>query len=330
VSDKQDVYTRVTSKIIADLERGVPTWRQPWQAGHAAGPVSRPLRAEGKPYRGVNTLMLWAAAMEKGYSSPIWMTYRQAAEVGGQVRKGEKGSLVVYASSVTKAVSDEKGEAEQKENKIRFMKGYTVFNVEQIDGLPCHYYAAPPPATNAVERLDVADRFFSATKATIRHGGGQAFYSPGQDLIQMPEINAFRDQEAYYGTLGHEAVHWTSHPSRLNRDFGRQRFGDAGYAMEELVAEIGAAYLSADLSITPVTREDHAAYIGSWLKALRDDKRAIFTAASHADRAVDHLHSYQLQAERTDQPLTPSPVATTDSAHRAQYQQPDPDRGLDR
>jgi antirestriction protein ArdC len=328
MSDTRDVYKRVTDKIIADLERGVPPWQQPWQAGHAAGPVSRPLRAEGKPYRGVNTMMLWASAMENGYSSPIWMTYWQAAELGGQVRKGEKGSLVVYAAHFTKTVTDDKGEAEEKE--IPFLKAYTAFNVQQIDGLPAHYYATAPPATNAVERLDAVDRFFSATKATIRHGGDQAFYSPGQDLIQMPEINAFRDQEAYYGTLGHEAVHWTRHASRLNRDFGRQRFGDAGYAMEELVAEIGAAYLSPDLGITPVTREDHAAYIGSWLKVLRDDKRAIFTAASHADRAVDHLHSYQPQAERTDRPLAPSPVAAADRAHRAQFQQRDMDRGLER
>ena len=290
--------------------------------------MSRPLRAEGKPYRGVNVLMLWASAMEKGYGSPIWMTYRQAAELGGQVRKGEKGSLVVYAASVTKTVTDDKGEAEEKE--IPFMKGYTVFNVEQIDGLPGHYYATAPPATNGIARLDAADRFFAATDATIRHGGSQAFYSPGQDLVQMPPMPSFHSQEGYYATLAHEMTHWTRHTSRLDRDFGRQRFGDAGYAMEELVAEIGAAYLCADLGITPETREDHAAYIGSWLKVLRDDKRAIFTAASHADRAADHLHSYQLQAQRADRPLTTSPVAATDSAHRAQFQQRDTARGLDR
>jgi antirestriction protein ArdC len=327
MNDKRDVYKRVTDKIIADLERGVPPWQQPWQAGHAAGPVSRPLRAEGKPYRGVNTLMLWASAVENGYGSPIWMTYQEAAEQGGQVRRGEKGSLVVYAASFTKTVTDDKGEAEEKE--IPFLKAYTAFNVQQIDGLPAHYYATAPATTNAIERMDAADRFFSATKATIRHGGYQAFYSPGQDIVQMPPIASFHTQEGYYATLAHEMTHWTRHGSRLNRDFGRQRFGDAGYAMEELVAEIGAAYLSADLGITPVTREDHAAYIGSWLKVLRNDKRAIFTAASHADRAVDHLHSYQLQAERTDRPFSPSPITAADSAYRAQFQRRD-DKALDR
>jgi antirestriction protein ArdC len=302
MNDKQDVYTRVTGKIIADLERGRLTWQQPWEASHQAGPVSRPLRVEGQPYRGVNVIMLWSAAIEKGYACPIWMTYKQAAELDGQVRKGERGSLVVYASSFTKTVADDQGDAVEQE--IPFMKGYTVFNAEQIDGLPGHYYAASPPARHDVARLDAVDQFFAATGATIRHGGGQALYSPAQDLVQMPEMGAFRDQESYYATLAHEMTHWTRHPSRLDRDFGRKRFGDAGYAMEELVAEIGAAFLCADLGITPETREDHAAYIGSWLKVLRQDKRAIFTAASHAERAADHLHAYQ--AAKLESPLSPA------------------------
>lgn len=316
MSDKPDVYARVTDTIIAQIERGTAPWRQPWQAGHQAGPVSRPLRAEGKPYRGINVMMLWASAMEKGYDAPIWMTYKQAAELGGQVRKGEKGSLVVYAASFTKTVTDDKGEAEERE--IPFMKGYTVFNVEQIDGLPGHFYAAAPPAGQAVDRLDRLERFFAATGATIRHGGASAFYSPSQDIVQMPRIEAFRDQESYYATLAHEMTHWTRHPSRLDRDFGRKRFGDAGYAMEELVAEIGSAYLCADLGITPETREDHAAYVASWLKVLRDDKRAIFTAASHAERAADHLHGYQAHELAAERPaLTPS---MPDPASRARYQ----------
>jgi antirestriction protein ArdC len=327
---KPDVYTRVTDKIIADLERGNLTWQQPWQAGHQAGSVSRPLRAEGKPYRGVNVMMLWASALEKGYSAPIWMTYNQAAEIGGQVRKGETGTLVVYAATFTKTVTDDKGQAEEKD--IPFMKGYTVFNVEQIDGLPGHFYATNPPPGNAIDRLDAADRFFAATGATIRHGGASAFYSPGQDIVQMPPLQLFRDQESYYATLGHEAVHWTRHPARLDREFGRKRFGDAGYAMEELVAEIGAAYLCADLGITPETRPDHAAYIGSWLKVLKNDKRAIFTAASHADRAAEHLHGYQSPAQ--DAGRQPSAAASDyartldDTARRAQPR--GQDRSIDR
>jgi antirestriction protein ArdC len=291
MTDKLDVYTKVTNKIIADLERGNLTWLHPWKSGHTAGHVSRPLRAGGKPYRGVNILMLWASAMECGFTSPLWMTYRQATELGGQVRKGEKGSLVVYADSFTKSGTDEKGR--DIETTIPFMKGYTVFNSEQVDGLPGHFYASTTPVDKNIHRFETVERFFAATGATVKHGGNQAFYSPSQDIVQMPEFQTFRDAESYYATLAHEMTHWTRHESRLNRDLGRKRFGDAGYAMEELVAEIGAAFLSADLGITPETREDHAAYIALWLKVLKNDKRAIFTAASHAQKATDHLHGYQ-------------------------------------
>jgi len=292
MSEKQDVYTRVTNKIIADLERGNLTWLQPWQAGHAAGQISKPLRAIGKPYQGINVIMLWASAMEQGFDCPIWLTYKQAAELGGQVRKGEKGSLVVYADTITKTEANDKGE--DVETVIPFMKGYTVFNAQQIVKLPEHFYARTEPQhSQPIERIERAERFFASTKATIQHGGSRAFYSPDRDIVQMPDMQTFRDSENYYATLAHEMTHWTRHESRLNRDLGRKRFADAGYAMEELVAEIGAAFLCADLGITPETREDHAAYVASWLKVLKDDKRAIFTAASHAQRAAAHLHAYQ-------------------------------------
>ena len=168
MTEKQDVYTRVTRKIIADLERGSLTWLQPWQAGHQAGPVSRPLRASGTPYRGVNVLMLWASAMENGYSNPLWLTYRQASELGGQVRKGEKGTLVVYADTFTRTETGENGEANAVE--IPFMKGYTVFNAEQVDGLPGHFYATPLPVPRDMARLEGVERFFAATGARVRHG----------------------------------------------------------------------------------------------------------------------------------------------------------------
>lgn len=294
--DRADIYSRVTAQIIADLEKGVRPWVKPWHADHAAGRITRPLRHNGQPYSGINILMLWTAAVAGGHAAPIWMTFRQAKELGAGVRKGEKGSPVVYASTISRTdVDDDTGE--ETAHDIPFMKAYTVFNVEQIDGLPEHYYARPAPRFDAPARIDRAETYFAALDADIRHGGTQAYYAVGPDYVQMPPFEAFRDPESYYATLAHECTHWTRHPNRLERAFGRKRWGDEGYAMEELVAELGATFLSADLDLTPDIREDHAAYIGSWLKVLQNDKRAIFTAAAHAQRAVDFLHGLQPAAE---------------------------------
>jgi antirestriction protein ArdC len=216
-----DVYTRVTDKIIAELEKGERPWMKPWNAEHAAGKITRPLRHNGLPYAGINVLMLWVEAMEKGYSAPIWMTYRQAQEFGAHVRKGEKGALVVYANTITKTEQD-KETGEDVEKTIPFMKGYTVFNVEQIEGLPAHYTAKPErPAVPEEARNEALERFFRNTGAVIRHGGGRAYYAVSSDHVQMPPFPAFRDPESYYSCLGHECSHWTRHPSRLDRDFGR-------------------------------------------------------------------------------------------------------------
>lgn len=287
-----DVYQRVTDRIVAELERGVRPWLKPWNAEHAAGRITRPLRGNLVPYQGINVLMLWAEAVEKGFGAPIWMTFKQALELGGHVRKGEKGSLVVYASSITRNETDEASGIESERN-IPFMKGYTVFNVEQVEGLPAQYYAPAQPRLESLERIAHVDAFFAATRADIRSGGNMAYYSAGTDHVQMPPFECFRDAESYYAALAHEMTHWTKHPKRLDRDFGRKRFGDEGYAMEELVAELGAAFLSADLDLTPDIREDHAAYIDGWLKVLKEDRRAIFTAASHAQRAADFLNGLQ-------------------------------------
>jgi antirestriction protein ArdC len=222
------------------------------------------------------------------------MTYKQASELGGQVRKGEHGALVVYADRIRRSETDEKGE--ETEREIPFMKGYTVFNCEQVDGLPAHFYSRPEAPLPASERIASADRFFAATGITLRHGGARAYYSESSDHVQMPPFESFRDAESYAATLAHEATHWTKHPKRLAREFGRKRWGDAGYATEELVAELGAAFLCADLGITPEVREDHAAYIASWLETLKRDNRAVFTAAAHAQRAADYLHGLQPQA----------------------------------
>ena len=293
-ASRPDVYSRVTQQIIAQLENGVRPWIKPWSADHTSGRITRPLRHNGQPYSGINILMLWGTAVGEGFTSPTWMTFRQAKEFGANVRKGEKGSLVVYANAVVRTETSENGD--EVEREIPFLKGYTVFNVEQIDGLPDQYYVKPAARTEPVERIERADRFFTASNADIRHRGHRAFYSQGADYIQLPVAEAFRDIESYYSTLSHEVVHWTKHPNRLNRDFGRKQFGDDGYAREELVAELGAAFLSADLDITPEVREDHASYLDHWLTILESDKRAIFQAASNAQRAVDYLHSLQLAA----------------------------------
>ena len=290
-TEKQDVYTRITDKIIADLEQGIRTWMKPWNAGNTAGRITRPLRSNGIPYSGINILMLWAEAMDKGFSAPIWMTFRQATELNAHVRKGEKGSLVVYANSITRTEEGDNGE--ETEREIHYMKGYTVFNVEQIEGLPEQYYGKPEAPAAPVERIAHAEAFFAATKADIRYRGDRAYYSVDGDYIQMPVIEAFRDAESFYATLAHESAHWTRHTSRLDRCFGRKAWGDEGYAREELVAELASAFLSADLGITPETREDHASYIASWLTVLKNDKRAIFSAAAHAQKAVDFLHGLQ-------------------------------------
>ena len=290
-NERQDVYTRVTGKIVADLEQGVRTWMKPWNAGNTAGRIVRPLRFNGVPYSGINILMLWAESVTQGFASPTWMTFRQASELDAHVRKGEKGSLVVYANSITRTEPADDGE--ESEREIHYMKGYTVFNVEQIEGLPEIYYAKPEIKTTPVERISHAETFFAATKADIRYRGDRAYYSAENDYIQMPVIEAFRDAESFYSTLAHESAHWTKHPKRLDRDMGRKQWGDEGYAREELVAELASAFLSADLGITPEIREDHASYIAEWITVLKDDKRAIFSAASHAQKAADYLHGLQ-------------------------------------
>lgn len=292
-TNRPDIYSRITDQMIESLEQGVKPWSQPWNAAHAAGPVSKPLRHNGQAYAGINVLMLWVSAMERGFSAPIWMTFKQALELGGHVRKGEKGSPVVYAGAIQKTEEDAQT-GEEIDRTIPFLKSYTVFNVEQIDGLPGHFTAKAEAVSNPEARIGEAERFFEATGAEIGHGGDRAFYAPGPDRVQMPAFEDFRDAGSYYATLAHEITHWTRHKKRLDRDFGREKWGDAGYAREELVAELGAAFLCADLGIELEDREDHAAYIGSWLKVLKNDKRAIFSAAAHAQRAADYLHSLQI------------------------------------
>jgi antirestriction protein ArdC len=289
ITNRQDVYTRITNQIVEQLEKGVRPWVKPWNAEHAAGRITRPLRHNGQPYSGINVLSLWMSAELQGYAAPLWMTFRQAGELNAHVRKGEKGSLVVFANAITRTERDEKT-GEESEREIPYMKGYTVFNVEQIDGLPEFYYAKAKPGIDPVQRIERAEKFFADQNATIRHGGNRAYYAQELDYVQMPDFVAFRDAESYYATLAHEMAHWTKHPSRLARDLGRKSWGDAGYAAEELVAELSSAFVCADLNLQNEPREENAAYIANWLEVLKHDSRAIFSAAAHAQRAADYLN----------------------------------------
>jgi len=294
-TEKQDIYTRITNQIVSHLEKGVRPWVRPWNAEHAAGRITRPLRHNGKPYSGINVLSLWASALAQNFAAPIWMTFKQASELDAHIRKGEKGSLVVYADSIKRKETDEKT-GDKIDREIPFLKGYTVFNVEQIEGLPGIYYAKAAPNPDPVVRIEHAEKFFTALGATIRHGGNRAFYSIAADAIQMPPFESFQDADSYYATLAHECTHWTGSKARLDRDFGGHRFGSEGYAVEELVAELGAAFLCADLELALEPREDHASYIATWLKVLAADNRAVFTAAAHAQRAAEFINCRATEA----------------------------------
>ena len=286
-SARPDPHAEITALILADLETGVRPWARPWTTGAA---VTRPLRHDGQPYHGVNVLILWAQAARRGYARPVWMTFRQALALGGAVRKGETGVAVVYAAPAPRSSEEAEVEPEPRRGG-RFLKRYTVFNLDQIDGLDTRY---PAPAEGvAGERIDPAERYFAAAGAVIRHGGDLACYRPDADIVQMPPFAAFVDAEAYYAVLAHEMIHWTGHRTRLDRDLALGRFGDDAYAREELIAELGAAFVCADLGLTLEPRPDHAAYIATWLRVLRNDTRFITAAAAHAERAAGFLANLQ-------------------------------------
>ncbi|SRR5579885_710110 len=282
--EKQDVYQRVTDQIVAAIEAGVGAWRMPWHT--SANFVASPINAiSRKPYRGVNTVCLWAASQAKGYTTGEWATYKQWQERGAQVRKGEKSTTVVFWKFANSAAeTDDTDGDERSGSRLLFTRGYAVFNAAQVDG----YTPACEVVEEKNERIARADQFFQAIGADIRHGGNRAYYTPDLDFIQMPHLHAFDDSVAYYSTLAHEHTHWTATRGRCERELGK-RFGDSAYAAEELIAELGAAFVSSHLQIENTPREDHAQYLQSWLKVLKADKRAIFTAASKAQQACDWL-----------------------------------------
>ena len=289
-SVRRDLYQHVTDRILEDLERGVRPWLKPWSMSKVGGSIL-PRRHNGIPYQGINVLLLWSEAMARGYTATTWMTYRQALELGAHVRKGESGTLVVFADRLTRTEDGDDGES--VERSIPYLKSYTVFNVEQIEGLPPQYQPQTAAPASAEIRRTQAESFIAATRAIIRFGGDRAYYAPAFDVIQLPPPPAFRDMEGYYGTVLHELTHWTGHASRCARELNGHRFGSEAYAFEELVAELGSAFLCAELGITPEVRDDHAAYLASWLTVLKQDKRAIFAAASQAQRAADYVRGLQ-------------------------------------
>ena len=266
-------------------------WVQPWDAPHAAGEVSRPLRFNAVPYRGINVVLLWLSALRRHFASPLWMTYRQAAELGGQVRRGEKGALVVYADTFTRREADDNGQ--EQEVAVPFLKSYTVFNSDQIDGLPARYYAQASRPAYPAERLGRAERLFGHTGADIRHGGGVAYYAPAGDFVQTAGLRELPPGRGVLRHPGPRDVPLDQSAGPPQPPVQRAALGRRGLCDGRVGRRAGRRLPVADLGLTPETRADHAAYIASWLKVLRNDKRAVFTAASHAQRTADYLHDLQ-------------------------------------
>lgn len=283
---KFDIYQHVTDTILAEIEKGCAPWRQPWSG---AGPgLSLPLRVTGEGYRGINVLMLWLTSAAKGYASPTWMTYRQAQELGGQVRKGEKSTTVVKFGTVEKdAENPTTGEGETV--KRLYARAYSVFNIDQIDGLDAKWHVRATPAVDLGTEADaLLDGWFAAMGVPIEQSDEPAaYYVPAEDRIHMPRIATFESSEAFYGTLAHEMSHATKHPSRLDRKH-EAKTREERYAREEVVAELAAAMVCARLGIRPQF-DQSAAYLEHWVQAMREDNRAIVRAASMAQAAADWM-----------------------------------------
>ncbi len=276
----KDIYQEITGQIIEALEQGTAPWVKPWStAGMPRNAVS------GREYSGINTILL---AMSP-YGSPLWLTYKQAKAAGGQVRKGEHGTTVVFFKPFNVA---DVNNPEAKEKSIPLLRSFTVFNAQQIEGLPEKYTLASKPQLDNFADNEEAEMYLG--KAVIEHGKSKACFIPSADVIFMPDKADFKSIADYYATGLHELTHWTGHRSRLARDFNG-RFGDAAYAFEELIAELGAAFLCGHCGIDGQLQ--HASYLQSWLKVLKADKRAIFTAAAAARRASEFVTGKREQDE---------------------------------
>jgi len=275
------LYTKVTDQIISILEQGTVPWTRPWSK--TAGRNTPCNAVSSRAYSGVNTILLWASATH-GYPLPRFLTFGQARRLGGSVRAGEKGFKIYFVKTVEKE--------DDKDKNFTMLREYTVFNVSQCVDLPEHIInPTPPQPLHHERRHELADEFLQLTNATVREGAGEAYYNPGADFISLPGFQRFIGKDAFYNTAFHELIHWTGHKSRLARDL-KNRFGTFAYAAEELVAELGAAYLCAEFSFENKVR--NAAYIQNWLQLLRADSRAIFTAASKAAKAAAYLRDLAL------------------------------------
>lgn len=289
---KLNMYEEVTNRVLAALEAGTAPWRKSWKDTGIGG-FRPPIRSNGEQYKGVNTLILWIVSQEKGYRSHRWMTYKQAASMGGTVRKGEKATHICYFSVFT-------GEDKKtgKEKKIPFLKSYCVFNGDQVEWEGGSKYAAEslPGGGNSAPSPEKTKFFEGLDFRLIR---GEPAYMPLSDTIRMPAESEFESRERYLGTLSHELVHWTGAPHRLNRDLSG-RFGDNAYGMEELTAELGSAFVCGTLGI-PLDVRDNASYLASWIRTLKTDSKAIFTVASAAAKAADFLTGTKAAEEEKEE-----------------------------
>jgi antirestriction protein ArdC len=290
---KRDLYSEVSARIVAELEKGAAHWVRPWSATPGANTPCN--AASNRPYSGCNVVLLWMAQAAAGYRSPRYLTFKQALELGGHVRKGERGTRVYFVKQLQ--VRDKGADDDAPTRLVPMMREYTVFNVDQCDGLPDSVTTGKPMRVhNPDTRDELADEFLRSTGADIREGNGEAYYVPSRDFISMPSFAGFRGADHFYSTAFHEMIHWTARKSRLDRDL-KNRFGSLEYGAEELIAELGSAFLCAEFGFDGDLR--HAGYIAHWIELLKADKRAFFTACSQASKAADYLRSLAL-AEPTE------------------------------
>jgi antirestriction protein ArdC len=281
---KRDLYAEVSARIVAELERGAAPWIKPWSA--TAGQNVPQNAVTNRPYSGCNVILLWLAR-NRGWATPRFLTFNQASNAGGNVRKGEHGTKVYFVKQL-QIKDDEATEA----RLVPMMREYTVFNVDQCENLLDSITAGKPMRVRNPDTRDVlADQFLQSTAADIREGHGEAYYVPSHDFISMPAFAAFKGADHFYNVTFHELTHWTGHKSRLDRDL-KHRFGERAYAAEELVAELGAAFLSAEFGFDGDVRS--AGYIATWIELLKTDKRAFFTACNRASKAAEYLRGLAL------------------------------------